>query len=193
MIGNDIVDLKQAAKDSNWQRPRFLDKVFTKHEQHYINTSQQKHEMVWLLWSMKEAAYKIHVQQFGTRFFNPKKLNCTLNSDTTGIVSIDNLSYKTKSIITEDYIYTTATSEDVNTITSTCFEIETTDYKMQSKTLKSRFLQDFAKTNAIALNNLSLTKSEIGIPQLFKDNIKVDLSLSFTHHGMFCGYGYCKR
>ena len=33
MIGNDIVDLKQAAKDSNWQRPRFLDKVFTKHEQ----------------------------------------------------------------------------------------------------------------------------------------------------------------
>jgi hypothetical protein len=149
--------------------------------------------MVWLLWSMKEAAYKIHVQQFGTRFFNPKKLNCTLTSNTTGIVSIDNLSYKTRSTITEDYIYTTANSEEIDTITSTCFEIETTDYKTQSRTLKFQFLENFSKTNTTDLNNLYLTKSKIGIPQLFKDGIRVDLSLSFTHHGVFCGYGYYIR
>lgn len=73
MIGNDIVDLKQAAKDSNWKRPRFLDKIFTPREQQLIWSAKDQDQMVWLLWSMKEAAYKVNVQQFGTRFFNPKR------------------------------------------------------------------------------------------------------------------------
>lgn len=193
MIGNDIVDLKQATKESNWQRPRFLDKVFTKHEQHYISTSRQKHEMVWLLWSMKEAAYKIYVQQFETCFFNPKKIACTLTSNSTGIVSINEMSYKTISTITEDYIYTIAIIKETDTVTNFCFEMESMAYKVQSKTVKSQFLEHFAKTNKESLNKLSLTKNKAGIPQLFKDGVTIDLSLSFTHHGLFGGYSYYIR
>mgnify|MGYP003583470498 CR=1 FL=1 len=33
MIGNDIVDLVLAKKESNWKRNRFLDKIFTIKEQ----------------------------------------------------------------------------------------------------------------------------------------------------------------
>ena len=33
MVGNDIVDLAEAKKASNWQRPRFLEKLFTPNEQ----------------------------------------------------------------------------------------------------------------------------------------------------------------
>ena len=191
MIGNDIVDLKQAAKESNWQRSRFLDKVFTKQEHHYISASRQQELFVWLLWSMKEAAYKAYVQQFEVRFFSPKKIACTLTSNSTGIVSINEMTYKTTSTITEDYIYTIAIIKETDTVTNFCFEMESMAYKVQSKTVKSQFLEHFAKTNKESLNKLSLTKNNVGIPQLFKDGIRVDLSLSFTHHGVFCGYGYC--
>ena len=38
MIGNDIVDLKLAKNQSNWQRKGFLEKQFTEEEQKTILT-----------------------------------------------------------------------------------------------------------------------------------------------------------
>ena len=40
MIGNDIVDIAEAKKDSNWQRSRFLDKLFTSKEQQLVHQSK---------------------------------------------------------------------------------------------------------------------------------------------------------
>ena len=59
MVGNDIVDLKHAALESNWQRKGFLNKVFTSSEKQYIQDAENPFQMVWLIWSMKESAYKI--------------------------------------------------------------------------------------------------------------------------------------
>jgi phosphopantetheinyl transferase (holo-ACP synthase) len=59
MIGNDIVDLSLAPKESNWKRKGFLDKIFTKNEQLRIIKSDNPENMVWNLWTRKEAAYKI--------------------------------------------------------------------------------------------------------------------------------------
>ena len=39
MIGNDIVDITEAKQKSNWQRPRFLDKLFTVQEQQLIQNA----------------------------------------------------------------------------------------------------------------------------------------------------------
>ena len=80
MIGNDLVDLKLANIQSNWQRKGFLDKLFTPKEQVYILNADNPFETVWLLWSMKESAYKLYLQQGATRFFNPLKVNCEIFS-----------------------------------------------------------------------------------------------------------------
>lgn len=186
MIGNDIVDLKQAAKDSNWQRPRFLDKVFTTKEQQLIFSAKNQHQLVWLLWSMKEAAYKLNVQQFGKRFFNPKKMICNTLSETSGIVKIGNVSYFTTSIITEDYIYTIATLEVVKDYKSKCFKVENSAYKFQSEVLKNRFFEAFP----IKDSSLEIRKNEVGVPKLFQDDKLLDYSFSLTHHGRFCGWVY---
>lgn len=71
MIGNDLVDLQQAAKDSDWTRKGYLDKLFTASEQFLISTAKSQNQMVWLLWSMKEAAYKVHTRDSGVRSFAP--------------------------------------------------------------------------------------------------------------------------
>ena len=109
MIGNDIVDLNLASIKSNWKRKGFLDKVFTNEEQDLILKANDSFQMVWVLWSMKESAYKVYVQQLKKRFFAPQKLQCTLSSNTTGIVKVFNNQYNTKSIINNRYIATTAT------------------------------------------------------------------------------------
>jgi phosphopantetheinyl transferase (holo-ACP synthase) len=58
MIGNDVVDLVLARKKV-WRRTGYLQKIFTESEQLLIENSSNPHVLVWKLWSMKEAAYKI--------------------------------------------------------------------------------------------------------------------------------------
>ncbi len=64
MIGNDVVDLALAKVESNWQRKGYLDKLFTTKEQNLIFCSENPTIMVWILWSRKEAVYKIHANRF---------------------------------------------------------------------------------------------------------------------------------
>jgi phosphopantetheinyl transferase (holo-ACP synthase) len=76
MIGNDIIDLDLAKQESNWQRKGYLNKIMTSNEQALIHNSQNPQEMVWYLWSLKEAAYKIYNRQTLHRGFIPLLLEC---------------------------------------------------------------------------------------------------------------------
>ena len=188
MIGNDIVDLKYNA--SNWKRPRYLDKVFTKNEQALIFSSENKHETLWLLWSMKEAAYKIHVQQFGERFFNPKRLVCKFISKDNGIVSIDNNSYFTTSTITQDYVHTIATLSGSKTNISSIFKSEIASHHIQSDVIKKALFESISKTEQLPLQDLEIKKTTVGVPELFCDDAKLSMSFSLTHCGRFSGFAY---
>ena len=112
MIGNDIVDLKLAKAQSNWQRPHFLEKIFTIHEQEFIRKSENVELEIWKLWTMKEAAYKIFNRETKIRGFFPWRLECSiaefLDGKFLGSVSIDDQIYFTKTIQNEDYVYTIA-------------------------------------------------------------------------------------
>jgi phosphopantetheinyl transferase (holo-ACP synthase) len=112
MIGNDLVDLARAALDSNWRRPGYLQKVFTEEEQELIHRSPQPNQLVWLFWSMKEAAYKINSRQTGIRSFNPSSIACTVLKSTQvkvkGKVSIASEVYYTETSFRSDYIHSIA-------------------------------------------------------------------------------------
>ncbi|MNR11934.1 4'-phosphopantetheinyl transferase superfamily protein [compost metagenome] len=112
MIGNDIVDLLQADTDSNWQRKGYLSKVFSADEQEMIRQSANPCQLVWLLWSMKEAAYKIHSRRKNWHVFAPVKLLCSeLNIRgqlASGIVICQRHRYFTQSSVCADFIHTIA-------------------------------------------------------------------------------------
>jgi hypothetical protein len=42
VIGNDIVDLALARKESNWKRPGYLNKIFTTKEQLLISSAENR-------------------------------------------------------------------------------------------------------------------------------------------------------
>lgn len=113
MIGNDVVDLKAAENESNWRRKGFLKKVFTDRERDLFSSFEDQHLMVWLLWSMKEAAYKARQRQFGlSRSLDWHSLECSIEKITFknafGEVKVGGISYFTASDITSERVHTSA-------------------------------------------------------------------------------------
>ncbi len=111
MIGNDIIDLALARKESNWKRAGFLGKIFTTKEQLLISNAENPEIMVWNLWSRKEAAYKIYNRQTGIRGYIPTQLECIYENENLGSVHCNGNIYYTKTEISKDKIVTIAVSQ----------------------------------------------------------------------------------
>jgi phosphopantetheinyl transferase (holo-ACP synthase) len=155
MIGNDVVDLVLAQKQSNWQRKGFLDKIFTEREQILIQKSKNQTTMVWNLWSRKEAVYKIYNRETGIRGYFPLKLECLYESPTLGLVFINEQTYHTQTQLSEGKIYTIAVAKNV----------------------------DFDAIKVLS-PNLKISKTN-GIPFLFDALSNTQKPVSISHHGRF--------
>ena len=155
MIGNDIVDLALARKESNWKRNRFLDKIFTVKEQLLISASENPEIMVWNLWSRKEAAYKIYNRETGIRGFFPLRLECFYKNVTFGTVSIKEKIYFTLSKIENDSIHTIAVAKE----------------------------EHFKKIKSI--DSAAEIFKRNGIPFIIDSNTKIEKPISISHHGRF--------
>jgi phosphopantetheinyl transferase (holo-ACP synthase) len=159
MIGNDIVDLDLARKESNWKRKGFLDKVFTKKEQFLITNAENSEIMVWNLWSRKEAAYKIYNRQTLIRGYFPLQLECCdleiIDGITFGKVCIKHQVYFTKTEITTQFINTVAVEN----------------------------VKDFNEIKTV--ENRKNIQKIAGIPSYFEKKTSNRRPLSISHHGRF--------
>ncbi|RVT72747.1 4-phosphopantetheinyl transferase family protein [Flavobacterium sufflavum] len=155
MIGNDIVDLALARKESNWKRKGFLDKIFNHDEQLLVANTENPEVMVWNLWSRKEAAYKVYNREIGIRGFIPMQLICFYENEIKGTVSCNGRIYYTETIVTKDFIYTIATAKP--------------DLFSQIKKINSDC--KIIKTN--------------GIPFVIDAQTAILSPVSITHHGRF--------
>ena len=190
MIGNDVIDLKLAATQSNWQRKGFLNKVFTESEQNYILNSNNPFQIVWLLWSMKESAYKAYIQQYPQRFFNPKKLVCLLKNNRKGIVRVNAKEYKTNSDLTENFIHTVATFNGNNFLETKCFKIINDNYQTQHKETYNKLRAQVSKVRKVSKNILKIKKNKMGIPKIYKKEVVLDISISLSHHGNYGAFAF---
>jgi phosphopantetheinyl transferase (holo-ACP synthase) len=144
MVGNDIVDLVEANKTSNWKHPRFQSKLFTELEQDLINNSDNPFVMIWRLWSMKEAAYKLFTQNNGRRFFNTKGFECSLEN-TFGTVKFKNFKCFVESKVTSNFIISEAKTIQEN-FKSKIVSLSSNSPKLQSKELKQSLFEHMANT-----------------------------------------------
>jgi len=203
MIGNDIVDLNLAHQESNWQRPRFLDKLFTKQERQFIKTSADKETAVWLLWSRKESAYKIIARLLQKRFFAPKKIAHThlgkLSQETAAVLAFQQYSIRTNTLISDHCIHTIAqldTQEELRTknqgfpsqqITADCFTVSQ-DHQQQSHATRKQLLNNYSEMTNLPVSELSIQKDEWNIPHLYHQNQQQKTVISLAHHGQYGGY-----
>ncbi|MGE6353376.1 4'-phosphopantetheinyl transferase family protein [Flavobacterium sp. NPDC079362] len=159
MIGNDVIDILQSRKESNWQRKGLAQKLFTIDEQLLITHDPEPEMMLWILWSMKEAAYKIYNRQTKIREYIPKKLACTIGSKEpnycTGKVICEQNIYYTKTIITPDVLHSIAVTCPDNL------------------------------NNVIEIVRKDIVKDSNGIPYLSHSTSNILQDVSISHHGRY--------
>lgn len=155
MIGNDIIDLDLARKESNWERKGFLEKIFSDHEQALIHNDSNPELMVWNLWSRKESAYKIYNRFTGIRGYFPWLLQCSYDDQNSGRVAINDFVFYTRTEIMDNYIYSIAVSE-----TAVFDKIK-------------------------PLETVENVKKENGIPYILDLASNMIQPVSITHHGRF--------
>lgn len=155
MIGNDVVDLATAKIESNWRRKGLLSKIFTTAEQNLIQNAQNQDEMVWLLWSLKESAYKAYQRMNYKPGFYPIKI------EIKSLQLRDNIFYATISLF--DILFNGKTTIE--------------NQMIHSVVLLSNF--DFNKVMNYTTNAIQKDKKSLPYCAISKN------PLSISHHGSF--------
>ena len=185
MLGNDIIDIKEARRTSNWQRKGFLDKVFSSHEQKEIEESSNPFYLVWRLWSMKESAYKVSIQSGLERSFNPSYIQCTIISSEVGLISIGGLSLYSETKVSEDYILSLVNSINTQKITTKVFKIPEQNLYLQKEVLYQQILAQVSIEYNYDKDDLSIQKTNLNVPYISHKNKRIESHISISHHGKF--------
>lgn len=187
MIGNDIIDIFETRRVSNWKRAGFIEKLFSTEEQSEIKLSIDPFTTVWKLWSMKESAYKVFIQAGGKRFFNPSIIECKIDNSNIGQVKISGILLKTNTLIHPNYIFSSAVLDNTDVDTS-IFRLSETNSKHLSNFIHQQLLNNFANMYSLKRGNLQLLKTEAGVPVLYYNNQPLNYSISITHQGQYGAY-----
>jgi phosphopantetheinyl transferase (holo-ACP synthase) len=185
-VGNDIVDLQLAEKESNWQRKGFLEKQFTEQEQSFILNSENPFLSVWIFWTMKEAAYKCYTQKHPKQFFAPSKFDCNLLNNDRGSVSFKNNKYFTTTDINTFYIHTIAETNFVKNAKEVYLFSSIGNSKNIDLDLKKKLQEE----TGFAQENIEKRKTEVGAPLFYNNEKKITNSCSISHHGNYGAFAF---
>lgn len=195
--GNDIVAL--AAVDvQRTISPNFHSKFIVPAERElYEQSSALKtvpfYIFVWLLWSVKESAYKYTQRLQPELIFSPSKF-IVENIDASaglfaGAVSFQGRKLFFRSRITDEYVSSIVDdSAPFDSFYHEILKIGRTDSKGQSGAVRELATQKLR--SVLKLDGISISKTEAGYPIVMLDGKQLDIALSFAHHDCFVGYSF---
>ncbi|MBD3581013.1 4'-phosphopantetheinyl transferase family protein [Flavobacterium selenitireducens] len=178
MIGNDVIDLKLAAAESDWRRKGFLEKLFSGKEIAMILSSAAPDVSVWNLWSRKEAAYKIFNRTTGMRLFNPLYFECR-DLSASSYVFFAGQTVFCRTEITPDFIHTVA-----------CEKTEYFQHLLtvhQSEITKMNGLPFFEKAEKPHIATVSHHGNFVKCVSLVGNGLNLDLAVQGPVDGTFLG------
>ena len=201
--GNDIVSLRQPDIERA-AHPGFYSKILTIQEQELYDSHQLPNlsftHFVWLLWSVKESAFK-YLKRLNTELqFSPIKTvilkvdfdlvqpSVNFSQNYTGCVQYFDTQLYFKSEISTDCIFTVVNDKaDFNNIVSGVQQVSAYNYEKQSGLARAFLLDNLA--NYIS-GELNIKKSPVGYPILFNLEDELPIPISLSHDGDFVGYTF---
>ncbi|MFD2146750.1 4'-phosphopantetheinyl transferase family protein [Mucilaginibacter antarcticus] len=202
--GNDIVALS-AVDLQRTELPAFYSKFITKAEfALHEHSALPFTTFVWLLWSVKESAYKYLKRLNNSLVFPPiniiveqltlsdqtldDNLRCDLLIDTQfiGVVVHNQTSVYFRTLINKDFIATTIGGDKVYWGIQ---NIVDANYKTQSDAVRLFALD--ALGEIVTSDDLWIDKhADAGYPIVMHGQHPVDIPLSFAHHGSLVSYSF---
>lgn len=186
MIGNDIIDLKEASRQSNIFRRGYLEKLFSAKELESILLTGDTILRTWIYWAMKESAYKAHQRRFNlARSYRPLDFNCEIDNvntkDLTGNVRTGKFIYDATITVQKEYIHCKV-AENLSK-TEFCSEIFS-----DKKDIKNEILIKYSSFKNLPVSKLSIIKDHNSVPHLFYNRQVTSQAFSISHHGNFSAY-----
>ncbi len=211
--GNDIVSLN-AINVTRTKQPNFYSKILTPtetalHQEPYFATIPFEF-FVWLLWSIKESVFK-YLQRINPEIiFTPVKFEVTQLQipasfkiqafnikELTGI-GFDNIETIKSIIPFGDYVlYSNSLiyNEFISTVVNGAEDFSHTHWGVKQidsseVAIQSAEVRAFLIANLKDNSNISIGKNLPGIPIILKDNIRLPIPVSLSHHQEFVAYSF---
>jgi len=199
-IGNDIVDLFDSDSLGVLQNTRFIERVFTPQEIHFIQTNSFKEKTAWAIWAAKEATFKALTRFNPGIRFSPVKFEVFPQQE---MVTYEEKSYPVQSIHTSEYV----ASISLNAGKHPTYEYWISDFetiqkmdqisiylkKVNSYSEESQLCHSYALwllENKTGLSDVTIKKASASprfAPVIHCANRPLEsLTLSLSHHGRFC-------
>lgn len=172
---------------------RFLQKVLSPSEQHWIAETPDPERTLWTLWALKESAYKLEFKRRPHRFFAPKRYVCQFGESGITEASIqtpDGL-YVGRIWQHAEYIHAIVSTSPpaLNQVIQVCMPLSTDKPAGQSIALRKALQADLEhKMPAISFRISPPGKGSYPKIWYAPDQAGPDLSLS--HHGSWGAYAY---
>ncbi len=195
--GNDIVSLQKIDKERTAQYS-FYSKILGPAEHDLFDHAPlliSFEHYVWMLWSVKESAYKYFKRLNNDLLFSPLKFviteiyfhnDATTNTFFTGNIIFDNQTLYFLSDYNDARIHTIVHNENnFDNIRSGIVEIQSEKYADQSAAAKEFLKKDLEK---YFTGEIMIEKSEAGFPDVFCDGKKMDVAVSLSHDGLWVGW-----
>ncbi|MBL4577551.1 MAG: 4-phosphopantetheinyl transferase family protein [Flavobacteriales bacterium] len=193
LVGNDIMDLKDAFNLQSFNNPRYLAKVMTPGELSIIREGTSLFYIPQLIWTIKESAYKLMVKRGLRKRFNPVNFevfnisdNCKGPKLITSSVVFDQCVFHACSECTDDYIHTwVGTSNRWAGLRRRVLS------KQKGSDERSELKHDLANYLKLESSRLSVVKGkDTGIPSIIVDQENPIGDFSMSHDGDYISYVY---
>lgn len=191
-LGNDVIDRVEGAKHRPQYYQRQQRSSFHPQELDLLSGFE---EAFWLLWAIKESAFKA-VAQAGRveKRFNPKDFELSEIQDSGGLISYaivcEDFLFQGEAEITTDFIHAISWTVTKPIFESGVIEGDFKDYHQQSEALKKDALQAFASHIEKDSGGLFIQKDHNQIPFFQSGDQRFGNDLSLSHHGRFIAYAF---
>lgn len=192
-IGNDLVDLTCLSPRANRLDQAYLHKICTLLEKQAIHSSQDPVRRLATYWAIKEAAYKVYVQQTGHRFFRPKAFEVySTETENKGYVRtpLGRLFFQEQQL--PAYVHVTCMQSSQAFINLTCkvVPLEEASKYNRSHTLKEIACCHLTRTLGLPKYSLTIHTNIHRIPSVQDAHGPISVSLSLSHDGNWGAYAF---
>ena len=187
-IGNDIIDLLHPPNIGVEKNLRYHKKFLSESETQLLPELNQS--FVWLLWSIKETAYKSFIKQGAPVGFYPKKILISSLKYEKGkhlaTVEYEGLKTQTTSVISKEHIHTKTFSKS----TTQNSKIIIRPPEEVSAYLRQELTTSIAKELDVLPGYVSISKSKENVPLVTVKHSNVAIDVSFSHDNVWGAYVY---
>jgi phosphopantetheinyl transferase (holo-ACP synthase) len=187
-VGHDLVWLRAARCKGRAGDARFLQKVCTAAEQQYIAGAPDADAALWMIWSAKEAAYKLScfAGNRGKFLWQQFDVRAGAWADTVqSIVVFGDASFYCQSFISKETIVSIAVKEPA-LYASLLYK------KIKTNNATSAALHAYASATIAAhtrpASSLRIIKNEYGIPWLTGGALAQPVPISLSHDGPYLSF-----